>query len=300
MADLTPVGLSKDGRKLVLISDRGVEFTVPVDTRLRAALQGDQARLGQLEMTMESTLRPKDIQARIRAGESAEAVATAAQTTLERIMPFAAPVLAERAHVAESAQASSVRRASGEASGSARSLADSALGYLREVGLHDDDVAWDAWRREDGRWSVLAELTVDGRAQKAEFTYDLRGRYVVADNEAARMLTGEARPAGAAPERSGQRRLAAVPIAQDELPLGDDAIELVRDPTADHADADWIVDASTAPERAEGADEVADEVAEERAEEAQESTVEVKTARKKTRSAVPSWDEIMFGGGRTE
>ena len=55
-------------------------------------------------------MRPRDIQARIRAGETPEAVAQAAHTTVEKIMAFAAPVLAERQHVAERAQRSSVRR----------------------------------------------------------------------------------------------------------------------------------------------------------------------------------------------
>ena len=84
MQHLTPVGLSKDGKTLVLVSDAGEEFTVEVDHRLRTALRGDNARLGQLEMRMESTLRPRDIQARIRAGESAEDVAAAWNLSLPR------------------------------------------------------------------------------------------------------------------------------------------------------------------------------------------------------------------------
>ena len=59
---------------------------------------------------MESVLRPRDIQARIRAGETPEAVAAAAQTTVDKIMPYAAPVLAEREHVAQRAQRASIRR----------------------------------------------------------------------------------------------------------------------------------------------------------------------------------------------
>ena len=75
--DLTLVGLTEDGRRLVLVSDAGEEFTLPADARLRAAMRGEHARLGQLEITMESALRPRDIQARIRAGESPEHVAAA-------------------------------------------------------------------------------------------------------------------------------------------------------------------------------------------------------------------------------
>jgi hypothetical protein len=94
--DLTLVGLTEDKQKLVLVNQAGEEFTLPADARLRAALRGEHARLGQVEITMESALRPRDIQARIRAGESPEAVAAAAQTSIEKIMGYATPVLAER------------------------------------------------------------------------------------------------------------------------------------------------------------------------------------------------------------
>src|SRR3954469_11128608 len=119
MEELSPVGLSKDGTRLVLVSASGEEDAGPVDRRLRTALRGDPTRLGQLEMKMESALRPRDIQARIRAGESPDAVAAAARTTVDAIMGFATPVLAERAHVAQTAQKSSVRRRSTESAASA-------------------------------------------------------------------------------------------------------------------------------------------------------------------------------------
>ena len=100
MQNLTPTGLSKDGTKLVLVSASGEEFTVTVDHKLRTALRGDGsrtgARTGQLEKKMESALRPRDIQMRIRAGESAEAVASAAGTSVEAIMPFAFGAMAVR------------------------------------------------------------------------------------------------------------------------------------------------------------------------------------------------------------
>src|SRR6478735_12289429 len=104
MRNLRLVGLSADGRQVVLVDDTGAEFATPADDRLRAALRGDRARLGQLEIQMESALRPRDIQARIRAGESPEAVAAIAQMPMERVMAFAGPVLAERDHIASLAQ----------------------------------------------------------------------------------------------------------------------------------------------------------------------------------------------------
>ncbi len=338
MQDLTPVGLNKDGSKLVLISSSGEEFAVPVDTRLRAALRGENARLGQLEMKMESALRPRDIQARIRAGESPEDVAAAAQTTVEAIMGYATPVLAERAHVAQGAMRASVRRRPTESSSAARNLGEASAIYFSDLSLHDRDVEWDAWRRPDGRWALVAEYAVSGRPRRAEFTHDLPGRYVVADNDEARMMTGELR----APESKTAvtreitqtgRRLSSVP-SQDELPLGDDAIELVRDhdqaragsaadatstpppvvdPTADTADADWmtadgdaaqqettepVAQPETAPVPAP-----ADESPAEPAREAGEAVADepdAVPAKKKRRSSVPTWDEIMFGGGKSD
>ena len=338
MQHLTPVGLSKDGKRLVLVSDTGEEFAVPVDHKFRAALRGDHARLGQLEMKMESALRPRDIQARIRGGESAEDVAAAAQTTVDAIMGFAAPVLAERAHVAESAQRSSIRRRSTEASTAAGTLDQACRDHLSSLGVRSDDVSWDAWRRDDGRWTLVAEYDAGGATRRAEFTYDQPGRYVVADNQEARFLTGEATPASATGTPS--RRLASVPSSSrtdDELPLADhelddlapavpaaavptpaapapeelgsDAIELVRDRdgvesdelTADHADADWIADTTPADGEGTATAEPQTEPTQEVAAEADDvPQAPQKGAHRKGRSSVPSWDEIMFGSGKGE
>src|SRR5690349_857221 len=300
MQHLTPVGLSKDGKNLVLMSSSGEEFAVPVDQRLRTALRGDHARLGQLEMKMESALRPRDIQTRIRAGESAEDVAAAAQTTVDAIMPFAAPVLAERAHVAQTAAKSSIRRASADSSPAGRTLDEASVQHLMSVSVRSEDVEWDAWRREDGRWTLIATYVVRGTEHRAEFTYDMPGRFVIADNDEARLLTGEAAPATADEPTVPTRRLTAVP-GTDEIPLGDDAIELVRDSVvdeqgslddlaADHADADWI-----APTRsAEAEDEPAAatdpepevEIAPEPTADAEQAAEDAR-ARKKGRSSVP-------------
>ncbi|HRI98083.1 MAG TPA: septation protein SepH, partial [Nocardioides sp.] len=120
---LTLIGVTPDGRRLRLADPHdpgGREFTVEIDARLRAALgvrpsTRPEEPVPTVETQMDSMLRPRDIQARIRAGETPEAVAAAARTTVEKVMPYAAPVLAEREHVAERAQRSSIRRPAGEA-----------------------------------------------------------------------------------------------------------------------------------------------------------------------------------------
>ena len=322
MAHLTLAGLSEDGKRLVLVADDGVEHTLDVDDALRTALRGEPARTSQLEKTMDSALRPRDIQARIRAGESAEAVAQAAQSTVERIMPYAAPVLAERAHVAERAQLSSVRRRSGETG--ARTLGDAVAAQLRS--LHGDPTAveWDSWRREDGRWTLTGVFSGAARSGTATFTFDVRGNFVTLEDDDARWLVGEqvAQPAPAASEAptrddddlpsARRRRLSSVP--QDELPLGEDAIELVHDDRP--SDAETTLDLPGAepdrePDRRPGetppaAEEPGEPEQTEDPEEpeqpaAQEERAPRRPARKgRGRASVPSWDEIMFGGGKSD
>jgi len=338
MQDLTPVGLTQDQKKLVLISSSGEEFAVLIDSRLRAAMRGDNIRLAQLEIKMESALRPRDIQARIRAGESPEKVAAAAQTTVDAIMAFAQPVLDERVHVAQSAMIASVRRRGSGSSTAAGSLRESTQIYLQTNGLHDEDVAWDAWRRPDGVWVLVGRFTISGQEHTAEFTHDLRGRYVVAENDAARALTGESQSSGhpAASETQvasssaapfTRRSLTAVPAA-DELPLGDDALDLVREPaarvdqqpshtsqappavvvstTADRHDSD-SQDTAPQPEIQEflsGANAVAqspnDQTPTPEPTAEGEAEVDEKPRKRRGRASVPSWDEIMFGGGGKE
>src|SRR5688500_5268814 len=99
MAHLTLAGVSDDGSRLLLRDDEGVEDSVEIDQRLRTAVGGDSSR--RMENKMDSALRPRDIQTRIRAGETPETVAQAAHTSVDKIMAFAAPVLAERQHVAQ-------------------------------------------------------------------------------------------------------------------------------------------------------------------------------------------------------
>jgi Protein of unknown function (DUF3071) len=237
MRKLRLVGLSSDGRQVVCVDDAGTEFALPADDRLRAALRGDRARLGQLEIQMDSALRPRDIQARIRAGESPEAVATLAGVSVDKIMPFCVPVIAERQHVAETARRSHVRRKNAE--GPARRLADVVAERLRGRGLDPESAEWDAWRRDDGRWTVTATYMSGERERAGNFVFDMAGRYSVADDDEAKWLTGEKQSSSHGPQprtaRAGERRLSAVPdgddllsLSTDEAATGDDLDAVMR------------------------------------------------------------------------
>lgn len=326
MRQLKLVGLTDDGRQVIFVDNAGVQFAAPADDKLRAALRGDRPRLGQLEIEMDSALRPRDIQARIRAGETPEAVASVAQVSVEKIMPFCVPVLAERQHIAELARRSHVRRKNVE--GPARRLAEVVTDRLRSRGVNPDSVQWDAWRRDDGRWAVQGSYRSGERERTALFVFDVVGRYSVADDDEARWLTGERQSTRKGPQpreggRAGERRLAAVPSTGDLLSVGhdetdagddtnDDLTAVVRavsesDDTQTQPSVSVDTDGYPRPDVGDDTAEVATDddsaevsVAEADAGPPEEPPTEPVTGRKRRtgkRASVPSWDEIMLGGG---
>jgi hypothetical protein len=183
------VGLTPDGKSLIVATESGEQLIIDADERLRAAVRGDRPRLGQLEIEMQTSLTPRDIQARIRAGESLEDVARIAGIPMDRVERFATPVLAERSHVASMAMSSSVRRRS-EPSGH-RSLRITVSERLLGNSVDIDDITWDSYRLDDGRWAVTADYQVTDDSRQAVFFYDLRGRFSVAGNDEARWLLGD-------------------------------------------------------------------------------------------------------------
>ena len=307
---LTLLGVTPDGRRLRLADPHdpaGPEFTVEIDARLRAALGVQPATrpenpVPKVETQMESMLRPRDIQARIRAGETPESVAAAAHTTVEKVMPYAAPVLAEREHVAERAQRSSIRRPAGEPPHGARTLGEAITGHLHERNIDPDVIAWDAWRREDGRWALTGRFSIQGRNGLAELTFDQPGNFVVLDNDDARWVVGDVPdPVAEQEPEPGVRRLAAVPAEDtDQLTLGDDVLGITDEPIEAFLDDQPGVDESELVEEAADAVALDEDLEEDHDEDHDEDLAPEPSRRpvKKTRgrASVPSWDEIMFGG----
>ncbi|ANH40004.1 hypothetical protein I601_3598 [Nocardioides dokdonensis FR1436] len=302
MVHLTLAGVSEDGKRLLLVSDDGVGFSLDNDARLRAALRGETSRLGQLEIQMDSVLRPRDIQARIRAGESPESVAAAAQTSVDRILTYAGPVLAEREHVAQRAQKSSVRRTAG--ADGVRTLGEAVEAHLRVEQVGADVVTWDAWRREDGRWCLTGEFDTRSRSGLAHFTYDMPGNFVLLDDEDARWLVGEVIATATLPsplddlqQARARRRVA---LDDEELPLGEDAIGMVSpepepEPESPESPGEPVDEPDAPVARAEP--EVQPEP---EPEPAPEAPPRRPVRKSRGRASVPSWDEIMFGGGKQE
>ena len=190
------VGLSPDGRFLIVATEGGEQLALPADDRLRAAVHGDRPRLGQLEIEMESALTPREIQTRIRSGESLEDVAKVAGIPMDRVERFAAPVIAEREYVAAQAMSSSVRRR-GETSGH-RNLRLTIAERLTGRGVDIDTLSWDSYRMEDGRWGVTADY-LSGRRHRAGALPVRRTRPVLGGGQRRRPLDPRRAEPGARP-----------------------------------------------------------------------------------------------------
>lgn len=209
MDDVELVGVHDDGEHLVLAGPDGSRYLLAIDEPLRAAVRRDRARLGQLQIAMGSGLRPKEIQARIRAGMSADEVAELAGLPLEHVLRYEGPVVAERRHVADRARATVVHR-SGGASGT--QLDDLVAQRMRARGV-DGERDWDAWREEVGTWLVQVAFTAGGRARTAQWRFDLTGAHLEPVDDEARWLSART---DQDPGPLGGRRLTAV-TAQEKV-----------------------------------------------------------------------------------
>ncbi len=283
MKELHLVTVDDDGR-LVLAGDGPEQYLLAVTDALRSAVRPDRGRAGQLEIALESQLTPKEIQTRIRHGESAEEVARAAGVPVERVRRFEGAVLAERSHIAEVAQRSSLRK--GEpGSGPSALLADAVAARLSSRGLDAEHARWDAWRREDGRWTVEVTFRAGGGDKRGRFTYDATTRASVPADDDARWLGGEERAGDDTATRRGPRL---VPV--DDMP--EPATEPAAEPVAEAVAVEFatVPGGSEDPLRATSAAAAdAGPVEPELKEEGRRG------GRRNRRSSVPSWDEIVFG-----
>lgn len=187
MREIKVVGLDVDGKRIICESDDPNEkFILRADERLRAAVRGDKsgASRSHSESEVPSVLSPKEIQARIRAGASIEQVAESAGVDASRVERFAHPVLLERSRAAELATAAHPVLADGP---SVLTLLETVTSALVARGLNPDSANWDAWRNEDGRWTVQLSWQA-GHSENAahfRFTPGSHGGTVTAFDDAA-------------------------------------------------------------------------------------------------------------------
>jgi hypothetical protein len=210
----------------------------------------------QVEVEVPNVLTPKEIQARIRAGASVEQVASSAGVETSRVERFAHPVLLERSRAAELATAAHPVLVDGPA---VLTLLETVTTALVARGLDPDATSWDAWRNEDGRWTVQLAWKA-GRSDNVahfRFTPGAHGGTATAFDDAAAELIDPNF------DRPPLRSVAPVPTLDLSLP------EPAPAPAAEPAAA--------APEPAE----------------AQAPAPKPRT--RKRRPEVPGWEDVLLG-----
>lgn len=222
MRALRVVGLGADDRTIVVeaAGARREQFSLPVDDNLHAALKGDLPRVDQIVTEPENQMRPREIQARIRAGASVEQVAAAAGMPDERIERFAYPVLLERSRMAQLAQRAHPVRADGP---DVRTLEVVVTETFRSRGHDLGSVSWDAWRGDDGKWVVQLRWRAGRSENRAHWTLHpgAHGGTVTASDDHATNLI-DPQPAVLPPAEPAIRSLRTVPPASAELAASGD------------------------------------------------------------------------------
>ena len=202
---LTVSGLNADGTRLVLRAGTELFELVLADV--------PQGRQPALPFAGASPPTPREIQLRLRRGESVQQIAEDSGLPLDAVDRYAGPVLAER-----ELQASRARAAVYDG----RVVADLVLEHLGRLGADPGDVRWDCWLTEQGPWEVQAQAP----GSLVRLVWDAAGRKVQGLDDASRAalrrspLAHDALEEILAPTRStrpaSRPRLGVVPLWDDD------------------------------------------------------------------------------------
>ncbi|MGC5076020.1 septation protein SepH [Agrococcus sp. DT81.2] len=165
MQQLSVIGVEDD--VLILESDSGERFSVPVEAL-------PERRKPPVAIPhRERKATPRDIQSLIRGGMTAEQVASSTGEELAYVERFEGPVLAERAHVLDSAL--SIPVASGDIDPLAQETTFGAAIEERLDDLHASDRSWSSWKdAEGGAWTVRLRFTTEGIKHEALWGYEAK------------------------------------------------------------------------------------------------------------------------------
>lgn len=184
MADLQLIGLDEDGEHVLLRASDGTKFKLAIDEPLRAAVRRDRPQLEHLRSTARGTLPPREIQTRIRAGETAEHIAETADISLDHIRRYEGPVLAEREFMVSQAQRTRVGKDQ-----DAPELGDLVTDRLATRSVDASTLIWDSSRPHVGPWTVHVEYTGEQGPRRAAWTFDPQARTLSALDDESRWLS---------------------------------------------------------------------------------------------------------------
>ena len=256
MSELRLTGKNPEGTHLTLTNPIGEEFTVRISDTLRATV--NQPRLAAVVASDDAeTMSVKEIQRRLRAGETMDAIARDGHISVEKVERFAGPILQERVYILDQAFSVVLRK---ESARDQETFEDVVISRLAPMGVDSDSLSWNTWRIDDGTWTIdLAYPNRDGHGS-ATWNFDLNRRSITATNENARWMLGQ----DPAPRAQTPGLVHAEPTHPSRI------VDSIPDPEPVRETPRLVAIRETPREedRAEGIS---------------------------ARAKVPSWDEIMFG-----
>jgi len=270
VSDLRLIGRSDDGSELELQSKDGTNFSLRISDQLRSLV--NQPRLVSISNEDDqSAVTVKDVQARLRSGESIDSIVRTSDWSAEKVDKFSGPILQERAYVIGLALAAQLRKEK-----HAPTLAAATISQLAPRGVDMTLVEWNTWRLPDGTWNIILFYpTKNGGTSEANWSFDLGNRSLEALDDGAAWIAGDELEAHHAapshgivyPASSPAPRLVAVreEVDQSDLPEPIKISSLDAIINSGPSQADSISDA----EKRDGITK---------------------------RLKIPSWDDIMFGG----
>jgi hypothetical protein len=177
MHSLTVVGREND--LLIVVNEAGERFTITIDQ----ALIDQVRRSPTLGRPSRQQTSPKDIQAHIRRGLTAQQVADLTGEDVSYVQRFEGPVLAERDYVVEQARTMLLGNSGSDSSTTFGDLVGHKLDELTAK-----NVSWSAWR-EDSGWRVEVTFFEGDVEHKAQWIFDQRKHTLTPLNDDAAVLS---------------------------------------------------------------------------------------------------------------
>ena len=263
MSELRLTGKTPDGAHLALSDNNGNEFTVRITDALRANV--NQPRLTSVPVNGDfEAMSVKEMQRRLRHGESMEAIARDGEISVDKVARFAGPILQERTFIIDQVQEIVLRK---DTSRDGQTLLELVIAKLTPRGVDVDSLTWSAWRLEDATWTVEVRYPNRDGLGTAQWNFDSHRRTATALDENSRWLLGQ-EPAVRRPEAGLIYSEPTHPSRSPDIQIAETRLEEVISPVRE---TPRLVAIRETPKPEDSSDGI--------------------TARAK----VPSWDEIMFG-----
>ncbi|KQO64945.1 hypothetical protein ASF23_01955 [Curtobacterium sp. Leaf261] len=197
---------------LLLATDQGAEFRLAVTSTLPG-----QVRQANPDGTPQKRVSPKDVQAKIRGGFSAEQVAEVMDVEVDYVRRFEGPVLAERSFMLDAAQRVPVTPRRAARLGEGARASDEAMPMTFGEAIGDRltagdaaDVRWSSWKHPENGWQVQVAFLADEVEHTAQWKFDQKTSTLVAENGDAHRLSHDDDDEGLTP------RLRAVELGPDD------------------------------------------------------------------------------------